>query len=290
VVKPAPEDALLTPLESKAPRSISTTSSYKVLLSRSIFSKDQRGTPDTPERSTTQAAPPRPEAFVVFTGAMQQEGQYWAFFEDTNTHQTLIRGPGETLCGGKVVSVSLNGVDFQPASGNVRKIVLLQNMEGRGVDPGTLGGYVTSLSSSSSGSSSSYGSRDGRSYDRGSSDRGSSDRSRYDSSRSDGSRGYDGRSRSSDGRSSDRGSSDYRSRSDRGPSDGRSSDRGSSDRGSSDRSSSDRGSSDRGTSDARPPEGSPSAAPGGPSSSGGSAADILEQMRRRRAQEIGGGK
>ena len=291
VVKPAPEDALLTPLDVKQSKTLSTR--YSILEKRSIFSRDQRAKLDQPQEPTTRPAP-RPEAYVVFTGVLQQEGQFWAFFEDTRERQSLTRAPGDSICGGKLLSVSLNGVEFQSASGRTRKIQQLQNMEGA---PADLGPSYTPPSSSGS---SSYGSRDGRSYDRG--DRGSygdrGDRGSYGDRGSFGdrgsygdrsSRGYDGRSRSSDGRSSDRSSSDYRSSRDRGSSDGRSSDGRSSDRASSDRGPSDRGSSDgRGS---EPSSGGPSAAPSGPPPvSGGSADDIVEQMRRRRAQEIGGGK
>src|SRR5207249_8938720 len=98
----AVDPSMLLPETPKAPKTMS--SKYGVLLSRSIFAKDQRAAPDAPSAPTTQKAPPRAEESVVFTGALEQDHVIWGFFEDINARQGFVRGPGESVCGGKLLS------------------------------------------------------------------------------------------------------------------------------------------------------------------------------------------
>jgi hypothetical protein len=272
----AVDPSMLLPAPPNAPKAMSPK--YGILLSRSIFAKDQRAAPDRAEATSRPAAPPRPEESVVFTGALEQDNVTWGFFEDIKQRQTLVRRPGESLCGGMLASVTLNSVDFQSSSGRSRQIAIGQNMEGKPIDLGfgSSSSYSGSSGSSSSSSSDRYSDRsdrssDGRSRDYGRSSRDygrSSDRSdRSDRSSSYGSRGDSGRS-----------SRDYGG-SDRGPSDRGSSDRGSSDRGSSDRSSN-RGAPPSG------PGGDSGAAPAPPPLPDGGG-DLVERMRQRRMQELG---
>jgi len=99
---------------------------YDVLVERNMFSR-QRGAARK-SRSAQEVVPP-PEHFMVLTGLVRQNGEYFAFLEDSKKGTVTRVHAGEAVLGGRVSSVALDAIEYTKESGTV-KVKLGQNLEG----------------------------------------------------------------------------------------------------------------------------------------------------------------
>jgi cytoskeletal protein RodZ len=89
-----------------------TFDDYRIVFERNIFLKDRMPMPPRyhwPPRSTQPSQPAAPQ--LVLTGVAIRQEVRVAFFEDDQTWELIKAVVGDVLQGGKVVSISLDGVD-----------------------------------------------------------------------------------------------------------------------------------------------------------------------------------
>jgi len=105
------------PSASKGPQSVPapTFDDYKIVFERNIFLKDRTSRVGRnywrPPHPTTQASQPAPHGLVLTGVAIRQEVRV-AFFEDDQNGDLTKAVVGDVLQGGKVTSISLDGVEF----------------------------------------------------------------------------------------------------------------------------------------------------------------------------------
>jgi hypothetical protein len=116
------------PVVSAADQSGADTSRQKfdVLVERNMFSR-QRGAASK-SRSGQEVVPP-PEHFVVLTGLVRQNGEYFAFLEDSKKGTVTRVHAGDAVLDGRVSSVALDAIEYTKESGTL-KVKLGQNLEG----------------------------------------------------------------------------------------------------------------------------------------------------------------
>jgi hypothetical protein len=124
-----------TPATKPAPSENKVTwDSYRLIVTRNIFSRDRRA--PTRERTPTYTpSAPRPQPTgpnLVLTGVVVQETQCIAFFEDSASGDTTGAVAGQALAKGRVRSVCLDGVEYE-SGGVCRKIAIGQSLDGQSV-------------------------------------------------------------------------------------------------------------------------------------------------------------
>lgn len=161
---PNPDAVLMmpaTPLSERLVVSRPLGSDFVVLKHRSIFIHGQQthGLDDeSPHRETYAVV--RPESMLVFNGVARVNDQLAAFFEDTSTHDVIVRRENDALAQGHITHITLDSVDYD-ANGHTTHIAIGQSLDG-GYGGGSLanqptGGFSNGSSSSSASSSSSSG-------------------------------------------------------------------------------------------------------------------------------------
>jgi hypothetical protein len=101
---------------------------YKVLLDRSIFSKEKL---KSPKQSTTKPATKRePQDVIVFTGVMVLDGDFVAYLENRQSGEGLAVHEGDALAGGKVSEISLDSLTYVSGSAT-RELQIGQNLSGQ---------------------------------------------------------------------------------------------------------------------------------------------------------------
>lgn len=104
---------------------------YKLLLDRSIFSKERMRGPRPPNtRPSSGSSKREPQVVTVFTGVMVQDGEFVAFFENRQSGEGLAVHEGESLAGGKVSEISLDWLKYVSSTGQSREIRIGQNLTG----------------------------------------------------------------------------------------------------------------------------------------------------------------
>jgi hypothetical protein len=112
------------------------SSAYKILLERSVFSRDNRPAPVVHPVPTTQAtvvesASPgaEAEANFVLTGVSFEDESPTAFFEQTSEKRFVRKHSGEPLSHGTVNAISLDGIEYA-ANGKSTHILIGQTLDG----------------------------------------------------------------------------------------------------------------------------------------------------------------
>ena len=112
-----------------------STSDYKLLVTRNIFARD-RSTPSSssPPTSfsppTSSGATPTDEDCLVLKGTAGQGDRWLASFEDTRSSDTTIWvAPGQPIGPGKVVAVSIDGVQYRNGR-TARTVRIGENLAG----------------------------------------------------------------------------------------------------------------------------------------------------------------
>lgn len=101
---------------------------YAVLTSRSIFMKGRVPTPviisTDPFASAPTTAPARSrEDSIVFNGVTEADGSIVAFLEDTSAGKVTIYRAGDAIALGKIVSITLDGLDYQAGDKTVHVLI-----------------------------------------------------------------------------------------------------------------------------------------------------------------------
>jgi len=89
---------------------------YRIVVQRNMFSR-QRGPRITRQRTqrTIPVAPPvpDPESYVVLKGIVQEDGEFIAFLEDSQSGQILRVRQGDSVVRGKIKSLSLDSIEYE---------------------------------------------------------------------------------------------------------------------------------------------------------------------------------
>jgi hypothetical protein len=140
--QPSVETApVIRPPAAKGPaaRPAPTFDDYRIVFERNIFLKDRAIRRVRPSYRPVRPAPtsqPAAQQLVLTGVAIRQEIRV-AFFEDNQTGELVKAVVGDVVQGGKLVSISLDGVEFS-LDHNTRKV---------GIGEGLLGGYSVDMSS-----------------------------------------------------------------------------------------------------------------------------------------------
>lgn len=112
-----------------ATKSAPTWDDYRLIVERNIFLRD-RHRPSAPRPTYTPSSSPKPpDPQMILCGVADQDGAPTAFFEDDQTGQITKLQVGQRIRGGSIVGVSLDGVDYQTASG-IRRVAIGQTLSG----------------------------------------------------------------------------------------------------------------------------------------------------------------
>ena len=112
-------------------RPAATFDDYRIVFERNIFLKDRMPKPQWhPFVPRPVASQPAPHGLVLTGVAIRQEVRL-AFFEDDQTGQLTKAVVGDVLGGGKLASISLDGVEISKG-GKTRKIAIGESLAGAG--------------------------------------------------------------------------------------------------------------------------------------------------------------
>lgn len=105
---------------------------YKVIVERNIFSRN-RGRP--PRRRDNTGEPkeviaPNPESYFVLKGIVQQDKEYIAFLEETQSGKMIRAKIGDKIARGTLKGLTLDYIEFELNS-NTMRIQIGNNLEGR---------------------------------------------------------------------------------------------------------------------------------------------------------------
>ncbi|HET6251706.1 MAG TPA: hypothetical protein VFE47_28735 [Tepidisphaeraceae bacterium] len=124
--------------------SVTLAEPYKILLTRSIFSRDGRAQPIAYRRPTPVALPPTttpstqpaaawvtpdPEAGYILRGVGMEDGVFSAFFEQTTENKGYVKHVGDTVARGKIMAMSLDGIDYE-LKNKVSRVIIGQALDG----------------------------------------------------------------------------------------------------------------------------------------------------------------
>jgi len=99
---------------------------YRVVVTRNIFVPD-RSRPPASRPAFTQPASQSASVGLVLTGIGQRGAEWVAFLEDSGAGKTVRASTGQALEGGQVVSVTLDGIEYE-REGARRRIVIGQSL------------------------------------------------------------------------------------------------------------------------------------------------------------------
>jgi len=87
---------------------------YRIVVERNMFSR-QRGPRVQRTRRQVPVAPPAPdpESYVVLKGVVQEDGEFIAFLEDTQSGQIRRVREGDSVLRGKVKSLTLDSIEYE---------------------------------------------------------------------------------------------------------------------------------------------------------------------------------
>ena len=89
---------------------------YKIIVERNMFSRQRRSRTNRPriQRQVPVAPPaPDPESYVILKGVVQEDGEFIAFLEDTQSGQILRVRQGDSVVRGKIKSLNLDSIEYE---------------------------------------------------------------------------------------------------------------------------------------------------------------------------------
>ena len=132
---------------------------YRIIVEQNIFSRDRRPPKpppiERPKPTTTTTSAPAPRE-VLLTGIAVRDEVRVAFFEDSKTGRTLVFPAGTELEKGKLLSISLDSVEFC-SEGKTRKVSIGETLSGTEINASSFG---PSTATADSGDSADNGSGD----------------------------------------------------------------------------------------------------------------------------------
>lgn len=88
--------------------------SFDIILKRNIFSRQRHAALPAREREERAAPPaPNPEAYYILRGVVQENDNFIAFIEDTQTGTVLKLGRGDPVARGTIKTLTLDGLEYQ---------------------------------------------------------------------------------------------------------------------------------------------------------------------------------
>jgi hypothetical protein len=123
----APTTALARAGATSQPTTAVLPPEFAIFQTRSPFAKGPKKPP---------AAAGGPEASFVLKGAVDVGGRMTAFVEDLSAKRVLQLAAGQSLAGGRVKGITLDGIEYEAAAGApARRIEVGQNLMGQVVPP-----------------------------------------------------------------------------------------------------------------------------------------------------------
>jgi hypothetical protein len=116
------------------------TGDWLIFVARNVFYRGRF----TPADLGQPRPGPTPEDTLVFCGVFQSPGQMVGFIVDSNSNDVQTVKVGDTIAQGKITSLTLDTMEYQPASGGRLRLNVGQNLRGE-----QIWGGVTSNSPSS---------------------------------------------------------------------------------------------------------------------------------------------
>lgn len=128
---PADNQEMPGPSEVSGPSNPSDSwDTYRIVVERNIFSR-QRGPRVERTRRRVPVAPPAPdpESYVILKGIVQQDGEFIAFLEDTQTGQILRARQGDNVVRGKIAALTLDSLEYE-RDGSTTTIAMGSDLKG----------------------------------------------------------------------------------------------------------------------------------------------------------------
>lgn len=112
---------------------------YGALLNRSVFLKGKQAvvevSPSTAPTTLPVAEVISPQRNMVFNGVTETDESV-ALIEDATTHRVSKLRAGDTVAGGKIISIAFDSIEYQ-SGGKLMHIRIGQNLEGAASSPTT---------------------------------------------------------------------------------------------------------------------------------------------------------
>ncbi|MHC4430244.1 MAG: hypothetical protein ACYTBS_00255 [Planctomycetota bacterium] len=87
---------------------------FKIVLERNMFSRRRGPRVQRTSRQVPVAPPaPDPESYVVLKGIVQQDGEFIAFLEDTQSGQIRRVRQGDSVVRGKIKALTLDSIEYE---------------------------------------------------------------------------------------------------------------------------------------------------------------------------------
>ena len=104
---------------------------FRIVVERNMFSR-QRGPRVERTRRQVPVAPPAPdpESYVVLKGIVQQDGEFIAFLEDTQSGQIRRVRQGDSVVRGRIKSLTLDSIEYESGDRTVT-VTMGLNLQGR---------------------------------------------------------------------------------------------------------------------------------------------------------------
>ena len=103
---------------------------FRIVVERNMFSR-QRGPRVERTRRQVPVAPPAPdpESYVVLKGIVQQDGEFIAFLEDTQSGQIRRVREGDSVVRGKIKTLTLDSIEYESGDRTVT-VTMGLNLQG----------------------------------------------------------------------------------------------------------------------------------------------------------------
>lgn len=102
-----------TTVDPNAPVSPDSWSSFDVVLKRNIFSRSRMPYRERPAVQEAPRVTHNPEAYYMLKGVVQQDDQFIAFIENTQTGSVLQLKQGDSVARGTLKTVTLDEIEYQ---------------------------------------------------------------------------------------------------------------------------------------------------------------------------------
>ncbi|KPK40379.1 MAG: hypothetical protein AMJ65_10685 [Phycisphaerae bacterium SG8_4] len=130
---PAETQEPTSPEEGQRPTPAGSWDAYRIVVERNMFSR-QRGPRLERTRRQVPVAPaaPDPESYVVLKGIVQEDGEFIAFLEDTQSGQIRRVRQGDSVVRGKVKALTLDSIEYESGDRTTTVTMGLNLQGGRG--------------------------------------------------------------------------------------------------------------------------------------------------------------
>lgn len=96
-----------------APVNPNSWESFGIILKRNIFSRSRMPYSERPAVQEAPRVTRNPEAYYMLKGVVQEDDQFIAFIEDTQSGTVLRLKQGDPVARGAIKTVTLDGIEYQ---------------------------------------------------------------------------------------------------------------------------------------------------------------------------------